>query len=230
MFCEEPLSVFVTVIVPLPVIGLPEILNPPPLLKATLDTVPVQVVNPVSLLKPDKFICDFVSLCCPLEASTTAKKQPSPLSIDVDNSFKQTARDIDPLPVIGLPVATNPSLALMPTLVTVPVQVVFALNVLQSVDVKTPLEDALESGMFSVIFPLVVIGLPETLTSVPVVPVSKPTLVTVPPASVTVKVTVSVVSSVVIAIPEPTKVKVSLLVSATIVFSPETAKFLYISV
>ena len=102
------------------------------------------------------------------------------------------------------------------------------LKVVQSALDKAPLFVALAVGIFIVIFPDVVIGLLDTLMSVPVVPVSSPTLVTVPPASVTVKVIVSVVSSVVIAIPEPTKVKVSLLLSATIVSWPVTAKFLKI--
>ena len=59
------------------------------------------------------------------------------------------------------------------------------------------------------------------LKSLPVVPTAPHISVTVPPASVTVKVIVSVVSSVVI--PEPAKVTVSLLESATISFCPETA-------
>jgi hypothetical protein len=71
--------------------------------------------------------------------------------------------------------------------------------------------------------PFVVIGLPPILKSVPVVPVTAQTSVTVPPASVTVNVTVSVLSSVVIAIPEPSNVSVSALLSAVIVFCPDTA-------
>lgn len=103
------------------------------------------------------------------------------------------------------------------TLVTVPVQVVLLLNVVQSVEDKAPLLVALAVGIFIQNSPLEVIGLPVTDISVPVVQATAPTEVTVPPASVTVKVTVSVESSVVIAIPEPAKVKVSLLLSASIV-------------
>ena len=114
------------------------------------------------------------------------------------------------------------------TLVTVPVQVVLELNVDQSVDDNAPLLVALAVGMLIQNFPLVVIGLPVTEMSVPVVQATASTQVTVPPASVTVNVTVSVVSSVVIAIPEPAKVRVSLFESAEIVFCPETAIFLKI--
>ena len=54
------------------------------------------------------------------------------------------------------------------------------LNVLQSVELNLPLFVALANGIFRVKEPLDVIGLPVTLTSVPTVPVPKPTLVTVP--------------------------------------------------
>ena len=43
--CEEPLSLFVRVIVPLEVIGLPEIVIPPPPAIPTLVTVPEQFEN-----------------------------------------------------------------------------------------------------------------------------------------------------------------------------------------
>ena len=46
--------------------------------------------------------------------------------------------------------------------------------------VTSPLAVAEASGIFNVIVPLPVTGLPETFTSVPEVPVVKPTLVTVP--------------------------------------------------
>ena len=85
---------------------------------------------------------------------------------------------MSPFVVIGLPETLNPPPLVKPTLVTVPTQVVFELNVLQSVLVKAPLEVALASGILRVISPLPVTGLPETFTSVPVVPVVKPTLVT----------------------------------------------------
>ena len=88
---------------------------------------------------------------------------------------------MSPFVVIGLPETLNPPPLVKPTLVTVPTQVVLELNVLQSVLVKAPLEVALASGILRVISPLPVTGLPETFTSVPVVPVVKPTLVTVPP-------------------------------------------------
>ena len=114
------------------------------------------------------------------------------------------------------------------TLVTVPVQVVLLLNVDQSVEDNAPLLVALAVGIFIQNSPLEVIGLPVTDISVPVVQATAPTDVTVPPASVTVKVNVSVESSVVIAIPEPAKVKVSELLSASIVVWPETATHLKI--
>ena len=96
----------------------------------------------------------------------------------------------------------------------------FALNVLQSVDDSFPVFDALAVGIFKTIVPLEVIGLFVTLTSVPVVPVVNPTLVTVPVVVlVFVIVKVSVVSFVVTEMPVPaTTVKVSSFESATIVF------------
>lgn len=109
------------------------------------------------------------------------------------------------------------------TLVTVPVQSVLLLNVFQSVEDNLPVAEAEATGRLKVKVPFVVIGLPPILKSVPVVPVTAQISVTVPPASVTVNVTVSVVSSVVIAIPEPANVSVSALLSAVIVFCPDTA-------
>ena len=87
---------------------------------------------------------------------------------------------------------------------------------LQSALDKAPRLVALAVGKLKVRVPLPVIGLPETLKSVPEVPTAPQTSVTVPPASVTVNVTVSVLASVVIPIPEPTNVSVSLFESATI--------------
>jgi hypothetical protein len=63
-------------------------------------------------------------------------------------------------------------------LVTVPLPLL--LNVLQSVEDNAPLFVADAVGMLSVIVPLDVMGEPETPTSVPLVPVVNPTLVTVP--------------------------------------------------
>ena len=56
------------------------------------------------------------------------------------------------------------------------------LNVVQSVEESLPVFEPLAVGMFNVISPLVVTGLPETFISVPLVPVAKPTLVTEPAA------------------------------------------------
>ena len=139
-------------------------------------------------------------------------------------------RVILPLPVTGLP-ETFTSVPVVPvvrpTLVTVPVQVVLELNVLQSVEVSLPVEVALASGIDKVIVPLVVIGTPETPTLVPDSSVAKFIQVTVPSAPSFEIVMVSVESSVVIVIPVPSaKVNVSALLSASIVVCPETATHL----
>ena len=152
------------------------------------------------------------------------------MSVTVVSSFKHIARFIVPLVVIGfVPVATIPSPPPISTLVTVPTQVVLELKVDQSALDKAPRLVALAVGRLKVRVPLLVIGLPVTLKSEPEVPTAPHISVTVPPASVTVKVNVSEDSSLVIAIPEPTKVKVSLFVSAVIVSCPVTAKFLNIN-
>ena len=89
------------------------------------------------------------------------------------------------------------------------------LKSLQSALDKAPRLVALAVGKLKVRVPLPVIGLPETLKSVPEVPTAPQTSVTTPPASVTVNVTVSVLVSQNL-IPEPTNVSVSLFESATI--------------
>jgi len=92
-----------------------------------------------------------------------------------------------PLPVIGLPeteTSVPNSSVSTATLVTVPVQSVLLLNVVQSALDKAPLFVELAVGKLNVISPEPVIGLPVTLKSFPVVPVTAPTLVTVPTQSV----------------------------------------------
>ena len=88
------------------------------------------------------------------------------------------------------------------TPVIVPTQSVLELNVVQSVDVNLPVFVALDSGIDMVIVPTSVIGLPETETSVPNSSVTTATLFTVPSAPILDIVIVSVVSFVVIVIPQ----------------------------
>ena len=89
------------------------------------------------------------------------------------------ANVIFPEDVIGeLPIVTPVVADVRPTLVTVPVQPVWLLNVFQSAAVSKPVhtDDAVEISTPSV--PLVVTGLPDKRT--PVVEVQVATLVTVP--------------------------------------------------
>ena len=77
---------------------------------------------------------------------------------------------ISPLLVIGLPetlISVPPSAVQKPTFVTVPKQLVLELNAVQSALDKAPRLVALAVGKLNVISPESVIGLPETLKSVP---------------------------------------------------------------
>ena len=200
------------VIVPISVIGLPETETSVPnssVSTATLVTVPVQSVLLLNVVQ--------------------SALDKAPLFVELAVGKLNV---ISPEPVIGLPV-TLKSFPVVPvtapTLVTVPTQSVLELNVVQSVDVNLPVFVALDSGIDMVIVPTSVIGLPETETSVPNSSVTTATLFTVPSAPILDIVIVSVVSFVVIVIPVPSSnVTESLLLSATIVFWPDTQIFLNI--
>ena len=141
---SEPLSVFVTSIVSVPLTEIPE----PAVTSSTFASKSLQSV--------DDNLPVFVAL-----------------AIGMFNVMS-------PLDVIGLPdtlTSVPPSAVQNPTLVTVPVHDVLLLNVAQSVHDNLPVFVALAIGKFKVIVPEVVIGLPETLKSEPVVPLCTQTSV-----------------------------------------------------
>ena len=188
--CCEPLSVLQTVIEPLPVIGLPETEIPVPAVSPTLVTVPVQAVaveqkvteSNVLFVEIDIFV-PAINVRLSLLVSAVTVSSPETiifLKIHCEEPLSIFVTVISPLLVIGLPDTLNPPPFTKPILVTVPVQEVFELNVLQSALDNAPLFEALAVGKLKVKVPASVIGLPVTLKSVPDVPTAPQTSVTEP--------------------------------------------------
>ena len=86
-------SAVTSIPVPAPTANEPDVVIDPvnPFPPETEVTVPVFVVNPESLLKPEIAIFAFVNFFCAFAASTTTKKSPSASDVEVVSSDKSTS-------------------------------------------------------------------------------------------------------------------------------------------
>src|SRR5210317_134931 len=104
-------SAVTSIKVPAPTSKEPDVVTDPvkPFPPDTEVTVPVFVVNPESLLKPEILILPLVNFFCAPTESTTAKKSPSASEVEVVNSSKSTASvGVDPSPEAA-PVIPSPA-------------------------------------------------------------------------------------------------------------------------